>query len=287
MVVMKRIIAAILLTLILFTGCEFIYPEAEGDIYLLSVALSYRGSDISPVLNATLPDQKAMRGQLELLSVKSGKYFRETAIIQDNDIRTEGNLDLSLKGGDVKTLISEAIEKIGSVIAENDILIFYYSGHGYADGALAFSGTSTMAPDELLEEIKTLDCRKLLILDCCYSGNYVKGGSSSFIEAYRSIFSSNDDYDNNLWVMAAALPYQKSWEEQGGHGFFTEAILKVTGYDLDNEVPAVNTGRTISFLTLTSEVPSNIRARLGKDTGYMEQYPNSTLTGRDLVLFRL
>lgn len=288
MVVMKKVMTLVLLILVLLTGCELFYPESQGDIYLLSVALSYKGTDLRPYLEGTLPDQKSMREQLELLTGKSGKLFREIAITQDNGITTEiSNLAITLEGENVKSLISEAIEKISKVINENDIFIFYYSGHGIDEGLLAFTTKSSMTPDELLTDVNTLDARKLLILDCCYSGNYVNEGSSaaSFTEAYKLISGSNSNYDKNLWVMAAALPYQLSWEV-GGHGCFTEAFLSVTGYNLEDNIPAAKEGDTISFLTLASSIPYHINAKVGKGNAELEQYPNSTLTDRDLVLFQ-
>lgn len=286
---MKRIITAALLILTLLTGCELFYPEAESDIYFVSVALSYQGIDDINKLEGTLPDQAAMRGQLKLLTERSGKIFREVAITQDNGIAAETqNLDISLESTDVKSLLIEAIEEIEKIINANDIFIFYYSGHGNTDGSIVFTLDSEMKPEELLSSVKTINSRKLLILDCCYSGNYVEdgSGSSSFTDAYNSIFKSNKAEDDNLWVMAAAQKNQLSWE-QGKHGCFTESILRITGYDIANEKPAAKTGETISFLSISSRVPYNISVKLGKGNAELEQYPNYTLTGRDLVLFNL
>lgn len=283
---MKKLTALLITILILFTGCELFYPEAEGDIYLVTVALSYRGTDIR-ILEGTLPDQKAIRSQFETLSIQSGRTFREAAIIQDNGVTTEQkNLSLTLDGSDVKQLITETINQISSTITENDTLIFYYSGHGDQDGSLIFTWENRMSPDELLSTVKPLDCRKLLILDCCYSGHYVEESSTpdNFIDAYKSIFSGNKSTDNNLWVMAAALANQEAWDS-GEHGYFTEAILEFTGYDLENETASTSKRETISFLSLSNSIKYHLKSKLSTGTGYMEQYPISTLTGRDLVLF--
>lgn len=282
------------LLLLLLSSCELFYPTVDKDIYLVTVALSYRGTDIGlanpkNILTGTLPDQKALRSQLKLLSEKAGYDFKEIAIIQDNGrVTVEGSFNDTFDNRNTKADLIKAFSIIRKNITEDDIFIFYYSGHGYpSDGTMAFTYSSQMLPLELISEVSTISGKKLIIMDSCYSGNYVQDEefvNSSLKDAFSSILSSNKYMDEDIWVMAASQRIQRAWDS-GEHGFFTKALLTLLGYDVETETAKNNTSGVISYLTLARKIPSLMETTPGYEDYEMVQYPLYTSTTRDLILF--
>ncbi|MGW5640534.1 SUMF1/EgtB/PvdO family nonheme iron enzyme, partial [Streptomyces sp. NPDC003832] len=97
------------------------------------------------------------------------------------------------QGGGLRATYLEMQRRIGdffSSAAPDDVLLFYYSGHGRPDLSgnfyLCTKDTDTTAPfplrmpgSELAEMITQSPARlKIVILDCCYAGDYKGGGWS-------------------------------------------------------------------------------------------------------------
>ncbi len=132
----------------------------------------------------------------------------------------------------VLTEIGKQLEDLN----ENDLFIFYYAGHGVdyvGDLALATSNEDDLyeplSVKTLLEKFSNIKKgHAVLILDSCYSGQYVP--SYDFFDDY---------YNPNLLVIAASSPDKKSYEgdfpisgdPNHRHGFFTYSFLEALGWD--------------------------------------------------------
>ena len=305
---MKRLLLILTLVCLLFTftSCELFYGETKRDIYLLSVGLSYDGIDNVRKLKGTLPDQKGIREELKVLTEKDGSTFHEIALIEDKKTITyETNMSFTLPSTDekeMKTNIVSAITYMSEKVKENDIFIFYYAGHGNKKGELIFYATSgatdnsltvneewQFTPTQLLSLISNnIKGNKLLILDSCYSGNFIEDEvkESSFASAYRDIIKSYEKRSENLWIMAAAQKYQKSWEENK-HGLFTAALLNSLGYDTTTNTPSSAYSGVVSFLELSKDILIKLGWHLDYGIYDLTQYPLYTSTHKDLVLFDL
>lgn len=95
-------------------------------------------------------------------------------------------------------------------INENDVLIFYFSGHGYSIGTdhyLVFSD-GFLRTQQLIEYFEVVKAKtKIIFLDCCFSGNFkLKGTSSLDIEKTVSEF-----YSKGYVVFASSNTNQKSY----------------------------------------------------------------------------
>ena len=73
---------------------------------------------------------------------------------------------------------------------ENDISLFYFSGHGDSDGSLVGSDMSTLTPSELRACLDGISGRKVVIIDACYSGNLIQDGNEASA-AGSSVMSVN------------------------------------------------------------------------------------------------
>ncbi len=73
--------------------------------------------------------------------------------------------------------VSGMLSAIGSAFAsagENDISLFYYSGHGIEDGFLVGNdGAELLSPAELKTALDSIPGRKIVVTDACYSGQLI------------------------------------------------------------------------------------------------------------------
>ena len=77
---MKKLLIILLLTLLL-VSCELDTNTAKGDIYLVSVALDYTGTNLSKLPGA-INDQDAIIKQLKYLSKLENRQLNSYAIKQ-------------------------------------------------------------------------------------------------------------------------------------------------------------------------------------------------------------
>jgi len=135
-----------------------------------------------------------------------------------------------------------------------DLFLFYFSGHGLdLTGDLVFSNygdgiwNDILAPEELLQAIAKIPARvRLVILDSCYSGNFLK--ESPAISPYPADYSKGNELFSfpfsfkllsytasnyakgsagDIVVMSAAGSDELSWEDSIlKHGIFTAALLE-------------------------------------------------------------
>ncbi|MFD5794836.1 caspase family protein, partial [Streptomyces diastatochromogenes] len=102
--------------------------------------------------------------------------------------------DPEIAGFDVRTLVNEPHHRVGEAVAglfegrrTDDLVLLYFTGHGLKDedGRLYLAMRNTRRESPLFTSLPTTqihqalsDCvsrRKVLILDCCYSGAYPEG----------------------------------------------------------------------------------------------------------------
>lgn len=150
------------------------------------------------------------------------------------------------------------LEAIGSTFGkatENDVSLFYYSGHGYGSvdpaemdpeyqGALVGNDLiSIVTASRLRQELDTIPGRKILIIDSCFSGAHIrntKGSRSAKAAAGQATGGTAEDYVNSFisafsarkrgsgtyssyFIMTAASEAEYSYET----GYFTFSRMGV------------------------------------------------------------
>lgn len=143
-----------------------------------------------------------------------------------------------------------AIETAFSQATENDVSLFYYSGHGAQNGSLIGSDLTQLSPASLRFALDVVPGRKIVIVDACYSGRLIDESTvmaltvadapnfnSSFVAAFttRSKGALNAD---GYFVISSAGPRELAEEgmvESDGSskimGFFTYCLCKGLGWD--------------------------------------------------------
>lgn len=154
-----------------------------------------------------------------------------------------------------KSEIRAAISSTFAGATENDVSLFFYSGHGDKGGKLVGYDFGMITPAELRGWLDTIPGRKIVIVDACYSGaiigkdisgtqSFAAGSSytpSDFTSDFTNAFaggttssgtgarSANNLADGGYYVMTAASGSQLSYEAE--IGFFTYALCYGCGWD--------------------------------------------------------
>ncbi|MCB0809784.1 MAG: caspase family protein [Flavobacteriales bacterium] len=153
----------------------------------------------------------------------------------------------------LKELLAEA--------GEDDLFIFYFSGHGENNGKdeLCLLGYDTRTSDpermwstglrqqDILEAFRGAKCRKrLMILDACRSGLIASIGERSAERPEAVLAERLVQEDGSLMILAAASGDQRSYESQElGGGIFTHYLIKGLGGAADG-----STGEADGFVQL-------------------------------------
>ena len=199
--------------------------------------------------------------------------------------------------------IVSAIDEVFGGAGGQDVSLFYYSGHGVeSDDAssrgalLGADGYDSLTADELRAALDGVPGRKIVVIDSCYSGNFLTSRTAQallrganavsepeftnedFAASFISAFSvkkrrglAADDY----FVITAAAADEESFEDRVNGvtmGYFTAALCEGCGYfDDSGSLPAdVNLNGVISF----EEIYDYARASIQGDQQHAQVYPS-------------
>lgn len=181
------------LAITLFTAVQ----RAEAKIYLVAVGVSdYPGT----ANDLTLPANDAQ--------TIAWLYSKNTRV----------KYSLLLNSQATKARIKAAMKKVFSEAAANDIVVFFFSGHGYPGGFVAY--------DDMLDYSVVRDgmarskCRnKMIFADACFSGKFRTGGNSQSAVA--------DAKKANVMLFLSSRSNETSLEKPGmKNGFFTTFLQR-------------------------------------------------------------
>lgn len=202
------------------------------------------------VLNGPINDIKAMNNMLSGLTAMDWKIYPQADATRDEIVSL-----IALAFGDA---------------TENDVSIFYYSGHGvtgsgdYYSGALVTVDYSYIPMQDLAELLSAVPGKVIVLLDSCGSGAAISGGVSA-----SSIYAADDTpafdpasfnaeviqafsrYNGNEQNKSAELAAEKFYVLTSGAyeqnsrsvcinniwgGVFTRAFVGCAGYDFNAKV---------------------------------------------------
>jgi Flp pilus assembly protein TadD len=128
-------------------------------------------------------------------------------------------------------------------VKPDDMLLFYYSGHGIPDE----SGKPYLSPSEIDPDLpirrgfsfnefgkvlkNSVSTKKVVILDCCFSGSAEigKGKINDSIQLITSIKEDSEPLEQGegICILAASQPYQGAYPlVEQGHSIFTYYMLE-------------------------------------------------------------
>jgi len=117
----------------------------------------------------------------------------------DNDLPAMVTMLNSMKGTPYRIATarnrtaSSIRSAIGSTFAgaqPGDVSLFYYSGHGNADGSLVGTDNTFLSVASLRNALQQIPGKKIVILDCCYSGTVINRSADAQAEPSPSAFNS-------------------------------------------------------------------------------------------------
>ncbi|MFA6844431.1 MAG: caspase family protein [Sphaerochaetaceae bacterium] len=252
---MKNLLCLLILTF-LVCGCE-LSPQQTGNtpstVNIISIGLNYYGTNCNR-LEATINDSTEIFlafSQLYQGKIGSAFLLQQTGENGGYDSYTKENLPTKAR-----------ILSILSSVREAELTIIYYSGHGHNDGSLVTAPSSAnenifnnreLNPNclldvpTLLNAIKGIQGRTLLILDSCYSGSFIIDGAGTlstvenpdaFAKVFREYFSSHaGDIGQRPLVLCCTTAgntgkESRTWVHK--HGYFTFALLEGLGWNHDS-----------------------------------------------------
>lgn len=264
---MKRL--PVILLLFLLLSCELRSPPPRR-IFHLAIGLSYRGTDVQ-VLEGPINDAIDLTHRFEEFFIQ--EEYSSTLLLQQGDMfGNYESMEVNLPTKEhVRVMIKEMLDKAG----KNDLCIITYSGHAIEDGSLvlaptradgfilgSYDPTLLLSPPELNALLDDSPAPVLLILDCCYAGNFIPSGTDvstiekkgGFLEAYNAYWSAHD-VNPHLFVLAATTKDNTSKEPRYGtpvHGYFTKALLEA----LETTTPQVSLDQIYRYIHDNQKIPT-------------------------------
>jgi hypothetical protein len=181
-----------------------------------------------------------------------------------------------------KVNVIKTIKDMFSTAGENDLLILYFAGHGWAEEKeMYFLGHDTNKDDLIKTAISQKDIqtalsssparRQIFIADACHSGatslaymTYVASGSNDFpttrnVDPRANFIRNVIGSSTGLAVITAASANQQSQEGEqwgGGHGIFTWTLLQGLKGEADlnkDKVITINEAFIYSIIKMSQE----------------------------------
>ena len=256
------------------------------------------------LIGQTYPD----RANLRLKGPENDVAALETCLTSFGGTPYDVTVKMNLTAGGILDAISEAFGGAGP----QDVSLLHYSGHGISSqdagikGALLGSdGYDYVTAGQLRAALDAVPGRKIVVIDACYSGNFLSGNMRSaplqsrgaetgpefthedFTDAFIAAFSmkkrsslAGEDY----FVLTASAADEQSYEEKVGSrmmGCFVAAFCAGCGY-ADPDAPAgplLADGNANGVITF-GEMAGHTRAALQSATQYaqsVQSYPADCL----------
>ena len=188
-------------------------------------------------------------------TLKDLKDFKELLVSNVQTALYPEKQFLALENPDANELRNIMLEYARSRSARGDLLVFYYSGHGYVSGNGDFSlcltdavkgfddsgiiALSTLPFSEIIKSLSAVDVYPCFILDACFSAASAKVGHINVDMQIE--YEIAKQLGNSYGILASSSPDAYSKETSEG-GFFTQAICEtiVSGLSSDQNDPHIS-----------------------------------------------
>lgn len=221
----KRIIIAILSLMAIAISA----PAVSAMTYLVSVGVSDypgKGRDLR------LPREDA-RAITNLYSLNKGVHYLQL-----------------LDSKATATNIVAAVNKLFSQAQPDDIIVFFFSGHGYKGGFNAYD--RKLPYSEIRKAMNSSRAKnKMIFADTCFSGKITKKNKS----ATQNSSASTDDSSSNIMLFLSSRDNEKSIERRDmKNGCYTAALISALKGAADT-----NRDRTITARELFDYVSAQVK----------------------------
>ena len=199
---------------------------AQAKVYLVSVGIAdYPGTS----MDLTLPAKDAQ--------TITWLYSKNTSMQYCQLLNEEAT----------KAKIIAAMNKVFAMAGVNDIVVFFYSGHGYPGGFCAYDGN--LDYKEVRDAMARSKCKnKMIFADACYSGRIRTNGSSASPSEVAAAKKAN------VMLFLSSRSDETSIERKDmKNGFFTTYLQKGLRGGAD-----ANRDRVITAKELFNYVHANV-----------------------------
>ena len=298
-----------LMLLILAVSCSPYPQDGKTSAVLISVSLTYEDSPGVNSLPCTANDSKAVEEEMKLLAEASGMDFELHKFAESGNgaggsrlVNTESNIVY-----DKDDLISYIS---GIETSPEDIIIFYFSGHGIFDGESMIAVGPYCKPEDLLplsdisDALSSLDGDSCMIIDACQSGSETESElagevfsttgdyigtniGNALSSAFRLSFSARPPEDD-VYILASCTDNQNSLANMdisgatnsGKYSVFTYYMLSYLGYDFAKEKADLPSTGMITFYSIYQGIKDSMA-----DEFWEKQTAQPVRTPIDLILF--
>jgi hypothetical protein len=212
-------------------------------------------------------------------AVSDAELIKTYLISKDGMNVSEGNVKFITDKDATRANILKTIKDEFSKSAENDLILLYFAGHGWAEEKeMYFLGYDTKKEEIIKTAVSQKDLqqvlnaipakRQIFIADACHSGAtslaYMTYVASSNLPATRSVDPRVNLIKNiigssqGLAVMTAASANQQAQEgpQWGGHGLFTYTLMEGLKGEADlnkDKVITINEAFIYSIIKMSQE----------------------------------
>lgn len=231
-------------------------PMAEGECTVTVLAEDELGDRAASAASETLTVTAPERVYRAVLVANT--YPGETKQLAgcDNDLAAMNAMLSSMSStpfrisSGLNVTAGEIVSRIRTTFADaqpGDVSLFYYGGHGTPQGALVGVRDTILTAYSLSNALDAIPGTKIVILDCCYSGQLIGRSADSaaedpaaFNSAIISAFAMQSRADGSLAdegyiVLTACAKDQQSMTVRDGAGMsfgaFTYGLCYASGYD--------------------------------------------------------
>lgn len=145
--------------------------------------------------------------------------------VADNQVRLLIDEDATRLG------ILQAMNQIYTQADDNDVVLFYFSGHGIEGSFLPidFDGTNNRIPHQEIKRLveKSKAKHKIVIADACHSGGIFFRRSTSAQQVLRKYYQAFEQSDGGLALLMSSKGEEYSLEDSGlRSGVFSHFFIK-------------------------------------------------------------
>lgn len=185
--------------------------------------------------------------------------------------------------------ILSAIDESLGCAKNNDISLFYYSGHGLnsADsrriGALLGNdGCDYVTVERLLDAFDQISGKKIIIIDACYSGSFIPNRDLSFMPQKQDnqdgMANTDDRIPDECFIITASGTDEKSYDrdaDQETLGRFTYAFCRGCGYNCSkDEYENLLADQDLSHAISFTEILKYTQRKLLIDGQHVQGFPS-------------
>ncbi len=192
-------------------------------LYALAIGVAAYRPEAAPALRFAAQDAGAVAAELGL---------QEGGLYQSVTVRTLRDTEASRRA------ILEGLHWLEREVGQRDVAVIFLSGHGLRDswGAYYFlcedgdptePHHSAVKGTDLIEYLRRMAGKRVLLLDTCYSGALVAGKAVDTLPDLDRFANELADAENGVVVFTSSTGRQLSVEDaESGHGAFTRALLE-------------------------------------------------------------